>query len=107
MWDGGPGGSTVPRSVEVHVANLVVAPSAVDRGAEASVPGLLQSGETVFEEPLKARLGGLQQGHVLQPAVNHWDACKGGKGTGLDPADKDGKPVSQVNPHSMLGFKVG
>lgn len=106
MWDAGHGGSSVPRGVEVHVANLVVAPPAVHRGAEASVPGVLQSGEAVFEEPLEARLGGLQQGHVLQSAVNHWGACEGGEGTGLDPAAKDRKPVTQVNPHSTLGFKV-
>lgn len=68
---------SIPRGVKVDVVNHVVAPPAVDWGAEASVLGLLQSGEAVFEEPLKARLSGLQQGHVLQPAVNYWDACGG------------------------------
>lgn len=68
---------SIPRGVKVDIVNHVVAPSAVDRSAEASVPGLLQSGEAVFEETLKARLGGLQQGHVLQPAVYYWDACGG------------------------------
>lgn len=77
VLDRPPSGSSIPCGLKVHVPNLVVAPPAVDWGAEASVPGLLQGGEAVFEEPLEARLGGFQQGHVLKSAVNHRDAWMG------------------------------
>lgn len=77
FWTDPPSGSSIPCGLKVHVPNLVVAPPAVDRGAEASVPGLLQGGEAVFEEALEARLGGFQQGHVLKSAVNHRDAWMG------------------------------
>lgn len=64
-----------PGSIEVHTVDFVVAPPGVDRGAETSVLGRLQSGEAIFKETLEARLGGLQHLHVLHTTVNHRDAC--------------------------------
>lgn len=94
-------GSSIPCEVEVEVLNLVVAPPAVNWGAETSVLGLLQSGEAVFEETLKARLSGFQQGHVLKSTVNHRDACKGSNSSALLWDSQAWIPVTQVNPHTI------
>lgn len=49
----------------------VVAPPGIDRRAEAPVLDLWQRGEPVLQETFKARLGGLQDLHVLNSSVNH------------------------------------
>lgn len=107
MSDKLPSGSSLPCGVKVDVLNLVVAPPAVDRGAETSVPGLLQSGEAVFEETLESRLGGFQQGHILKSTMNHRDACMGRNRTGLHWAAQAWIPVIQVNPHTFYRLPKG
>lgn len=101
MSDRHPSGSSIPCDVEVDILNLVVAPPAVDRGAETSVLRLLQSGEAVFEETLEARLGGFQQGHVFKSTVNHRDTCMGRNSSGLHWGAQTWIPVTQVKPHTI------
>lgn len=64
----------LPCTIKVHILRLVVAPPRVDRTAEKTVLGVLKCSETVPEEPLKTRLGGFQDFHVLHPTVNQWKA---------------------------------
>lgn len=68
-------GCGLPGCIKVDILTPVVAPPSIDRGAETPVPGILQSGEAVSEETLKAGLGRFQHGHVFQPAVNLGNAC--------------------------------